>query len=374
MRNGWYVWLGVVLGVLVAGLDERRVRTLKGLGKHVTLTLLKHSRRLTLVVAVLGHNLLQLLVLVVDVVNLETVWWNQQPLVHVDDVNVYERILTLQTLSMALRLILGGEAPTDLQTQLLILLGHVRTNDRNQRKNLSWHRQEILLERTHLKLLHATLLSDMDQLRKHHNQAKRDLINQWVRPDSYILDCGCGRGGDWHKWKAVRARVAAIDPDEKSLQEAEERAFDIGLGVWFLGQGDIRQAAFAGPFDTVCYNFSIQYILGDHFEHSIKAIKVAVKPGGLLIGITPEKGLIEDTKSPDALGNIFEIHGDKVLMSLTDGPFYADGPKYEPLLDGGVLRQALDPEFRCIAWGPITPVKTGLVTDIYAQFVFLRVD
>jgi ubiquinone/menaquinone biosynthesis C-methylase UbiE len=214
----------------------------------------------------------------------------------------------------------------------------------------------------------------MDQLRKRHNQAKRDLINQWVRQDSYILDCGCGRGGDWHKWKAVRARVAAIDPDEKSLQEAEERAFDIGLGVWFLGQGDIRQAAFAGPFDTVCYNFSIQYILGDHFEQSLKAIKLAVKPGGLLIGITPEKSLIEDTKSPDALGNVFEIHDDKVLMSLTDGPFYADGPKYEPLLDGNVLRQALEPEFRCVAWGPITPEKTGLVTDIYAQFVFLRLD
>jgi SAM-dependent methyltransferase len=214
----------------------------------------------------------------------------------------------------------------------------------------------------------------MEQLRKRHNQAKRDLINQWVHTDAYILDCGCGRGGDWHKWKAVRARVAAIDPDEKSLQEAEERAMDIGLGVWFLGAGDIRQAAFAGPFDAVCYNFSIQYIIGDHFEQSIKAIKLAVKPGGYLLGITPEKSRIEGANSPDALGNVFEVHGDKVLMSLTDGPFYADGPKYEPLLDGGVLRQALEPEFRCVAWGPLTPAPTELVTDIYVQFVFLRLD
>jgi SAM-dependent methyltransferase len=214
----------------------------------------------------------------------------------------------------------------------------------------------------------------MDELRKRHNQAKRDLINQWVSPNSYVLDCGCGRGGDWHKWKAVRARVAAIDPDEKSLQEAEDRAMDIGIGVWFLGAGDIRQAAFAGPFDVVCYNFSIQYIFGDHFQQSIKAIKLAVKPGGHLIGITPEKSFIESASSPDALGNVFEVHGDKVLMSLTEGPFYADGPKYEPLLDGNVFRQALEPEFRCVAWGPITPEKTGLVTDIYAQFVFLRLD
>jgi SAM-dependent methyltransferase len=212
----------------------------------------------------------------------------------------------------------------------------------------------------------------MDALRKHHNQVKRDLIKAWVKPKSFVLDCGCGRGGDLHKWIAVQARVAAIDPDEESIKEAENRAFDMNFGVWFLGKGDIRQAAFAGPFDAVCYNFSIQYIVGEHFEQSIKAIKVAVKPGGVLIGVTPEKSLIEQAKSPDKLGNIFEIHGNQVLMKLTDGPFYADGPKYEPLLDGNVLRTALEPEFQCVLWSPIEPKPTGLVSDIYAQFVFVR--
>ena len=211
----------------------------------------------------------------------------------------------------------------------------------------------------------------MEQLRKRHNQIKRDLLNQWVKPESYVLDCGCGRGGDWHKWKALGARVVAIDPDPDSLVEAEDRASRIGLGVWFLGQGDIRQAAFAGPFDVVCYNFSIQYIV-ESWDMSIKAIKCAVKPGGYLIGITPEKSLIESAHSPDVFGNQFEIHGDRVLMKLTDGPFYADGPKYEPLLDGGQLRQALEPEFQCVLWGPVCHEQTGLVTDIYAQFVFLR--
>jgi SAM-dependent methyltransferase len=212
----------------------------------------------------------------------------------------------------------------------------------------------------------------MDALRKHHNHVKRDLIKTWIKPKSFVLDCGCGRGGDLHKWIAVQARVAAIDPDEESLKEAENRAFDMNFGVWFLGKGDIRQAAFAGPFDAVCYNFSIQYIVGEHFEQSIKAIKVAVKPGGVLIGVTPEKSLIEQAKSPDALGNIFEVHGNQVLMKLTDGPFYADGPKYEPLLDGNVLRSALEPEFQCVLWSPIEPKPTGLVSDIYAQFVFVR--
>jgi SAM-dependent methyltransferase len=211
----------------------------------------------------------------------------------------------------------------------------------------------------------------MEQLRKHHNNIKRTLLQQWIKKNSYVLDCGCGRGGDWHKWKSLQARVVAIDPDGESLKEAEKRAKQIGLDVWFLGQGDIRQAAFVGPFDVVCYNFSLQYIV-DSWEPSIKAIKCAVKPGGYLIGIVPEKSLIGAAPSPDKLGNRFEIHGDRVLMHLTDGPFYADGPKYEPLLDGNALRNALEPEFRCMIWNPVSHEQSGFVTDIYVQFVFLR--
>jgi SAM-dependent methyltransferase len=209
----------------------------------------------------------------------------------------------------------------------------------------------------------------MDALRKRHNYAKRQLISEWVKPNSYVLDCGCGRGGDWHKWKAVLARLVAIDPDIESIQEAKTRAQEIEFGVWFLEPGDIRQAVFAGPFDVVCYNFSIQYIV-DSFEESIKAIKKSVRPGGYLIGTCPEKSRI--TKSPDSIGNTFEIHGDKLRVHLIDGPFYSDGPKDEPLLDGKKLCRALGPEFKCIVWKPLISEVTNTISDIYIQFVFLR--
>jgi ubiquinone/menaquinone biosynthesis C-methylase UbiE len=78
----------------------------------------------------------------------------------------------------------------------------------------------------------------MDALRKLHNDCKRALIQRWVKRSDRVLDCGCGRGGDLHKWKASGAIVFAIDPDEASLQEAEERAFSIGIGVWFLRSRD----------------------------------------------------------------------------------------------------------------------------------------
>jgi len=214
----------------------------------------------------------------------------------------------------------------------------------------------------------------MDALRRLHNNAKRRLIYEWVTPGTKVLDCGCGRGGDWHKWKLVGAHVFAIDPDEEALLEAEQRAHDINLGVWFLGKGDIRQAAFAGPYDVVCYNFSIQYIIGPHFQDSIKAIKCSLQTGGHLIGIAPDANRIRTTKSPDIHGNTFEIvDEDKLKVHLVDGPFYADGPKIEPLLNPDVLIEALKPEFKLVYWKPMLEKKSGFISDIYSQFSFVRV-
>lgn len=218
----------------------------------------------------------------------------------------------------------------------------------------------------------------MDELRKLHNNCKRKLILDWVHPGSVVLDCGCGRGGDWWKWRAARAKVAAIDPDTESLKEAEERAIEMGFGVWFLGPGDIRSAAFAGPFDVVCYNFSLQYIFEDEkmLRDSLKAIKVAISPGGILIGIVPEKARIEavldeNGQFTDALGNRVQIKGEKLLVSLTDGPFYADGPKEEPLLDGSIFIQNLkNLGFDKLVWEPMIPSPNGLISDIYTKFVF----
>lgn len=219
-----------------------------------------------------------------------------------------------------------------------------------------------------------------EELRKLHNDCKRRLIMDRVPARSFVLDCGCGRGGDWWKWRAVRARVAAIDPDLESLTEAEARALDIGFGVWFLGQGDIRQAAFAGPYDVVCYNFSLQYIV-DAWEDSIKGIGVAVRPGGLLIGITPERARAEalcDERGhyEDALGNEFDIYqgGRRMMVKIADGPFYADGARDEPLLDSTTFIQALEKiGFEKLVWEPMLDRPNGLVSDLYSKFVFRKI-
>jgi len=219
----------------------------------------------------------------------------------------------------------------------------------------------------------------MEALRKLHNSCKRELIKKWVSPGSSVLDCGCGRGGDWHKWRAVRAHVSAIDPDPASLAEAESRAREMAFPVRFLGHGDIRQAGPAGPFDVVCYNFSLHYIFENPvtFRESVEALTRAVKPGGLLIGITPELARAELLTSggqfKDPFGNTLEIKDGKLWVSLTDGPFYAEGPKSEPLLDAEVLVSELATcGFRCLSWAPMLPIPNGHVSDLYSSFVFRK--
>jgi SAM-dependent methyltransferase len=224
----------------------------------------------------------------------------------------------------------------------------------------------------------------MDELRKLHNNCKRELITKWVRPGSTVLDCGCGRGGDWHKWRSVKAKIFAIDPDEESLAEAEKRALEMNLGVWFLGRGDIRQAAFAGPFDVVCYNFSLHYIFEDPetLQVSLKALALTVKPGGLLIGITPElaraEGMVDQFGHfKDQFGNEIALtKGNRNLMvRLVDGPFYADGGREEPTLDSMILISKLkEMGFEKLVWEPMLTRPNGLVSDLYSKFVFKKIS
>jgi SAM-dependent methyltransferase len=157
---------------------------------------------------------------------------------------------------------------------------------------------------------------------------------------------------------------------------------DMNFGVWFLGTGDIRAAAFAGPYDVVCYNFSLHYIFEntETFNQSIKALGVAVKPGGLLIGVTPEKARAEAMVDQfghfkDALGNEFAfVHmNSRLLVRLADGPFYADGGREEPILDSNVLVKALtDVGFELVQWEPMIDRPNGLISDLYSKFVFRK--
>jgi hypothetical protein len=130
----------------------------------------------------------------------------------------------------------------------------------------------------------------------------------------------------------------------------------------------------------VCYNFSIHYIV-DTWDLSIKALSLSVKTGGLLLGITPDKGRAigisdENGDFTDPLGNEFHIFQGqrRMMVRLVDGPFYADGGREEPLLDPEDLIKALTINgFELLMWEPMLPAPNGYISDLYSKFVFRKI-
>jgi len=197
----------------------------------------------------------------------------------------------------------------------------------------------------------------------------------------HVLDCGCGRGGDIHKWNSIsKLKITAIDPDEASLTEAQNRAVESNYGIWFLPPGDVCSAVQWGPYDVVCYNFSIHYIFEnpDIFRKSVDAIGKSVKSGGYLIGITPDSVRIQailnsESKFTDRLGNTIQIRNGKLNVYLTDGPFYAQGEKEEPILNRDFFIDSMIAQgFKMLLWEPMLKKPNGLISDIYSQFVFIK--
>jgi SAM-dependent methyltransferase len=225
----------------------------------------------------------------------------------------------------------------------------------------------------------------MDKLRREHNQAKRNLIKTLCRKGDHVLDVGCGRGGDLHKWKCSKVRLWAVDPDPESVREAKDRAHNMDWDV-DISVGDVLKAP-QGPFDIVSYNFSLQYIFASEFllEQSLQAIRDRVKVGGVFVGVVPDstKILQRPIKWSDSLGNTIERGpsvngegriGEMILVKLSDGPYYANGAVPEPLCHKYVLIEHLKLKgFQLINWEPMLPQPNGLISDIYSQFIFKRV-
>lgn len=200
-----------------------------------------------------------------------------------------------------------------------------------------------------------------------------------------VLDVGCGRGGDIHKWNKLRCTVVGVDPCTDSIKEAEKRIAQSNYNNIVVMCGDITNVNDC-IFDIVCYNFSLHYIYINQyvFDNSIKYIIDCVKPGGYFIGVVPDASKI--LKLPlywmDPKGNTIErgpamstthkYFGQMILVNMKDGPYYANGGIPEPLCHKEFLFTALCEHFELVSWEPFQNTLNGCITDVYSKFVFKR--
>jgi ubiquinone/menaquinone biosynthesis C-methylase UbiE len=216
----------------------------------------------------------------------------------------------------------------------------------------------------------------MEEIRKHHNESKRLLIQNVAREGQHILDVGCGFGGDLQKWHKCGVNINMCDPSSDALVEAKSRARNMKMRVNFY-EGDIFNCP-NRKYDIICFNFSLHYIFqsADLFFKSIREIKKRMKPGGLLIGIIPDsEKIIMKTPLQDDMGNFFITKGssyggfgEKLFVNLIDTPYYKDGAKSEPIAHKDLLWTELEKSgFRLEEWSSL---EGNQISDLYSRFIF----
>tara|TARA_R110002074_G_scaffold8841_1_gene35756 strand:+ start:19109 stop:19771 length:663 start_codon:yes stop_codon:yes gene_type:complete len=219
----------------------------------------------------------------------------------------------------------------------------------------------------------------MESLRKFHNTIKKDLILKYSK-GARVLDVGCGRGGDLHKWKLARADVTMIDPDIASIREANERQYVIGT-KFNISVGDIFTAP-RDRYDVVCYNFALQYIFKStrYFHASMTEIVKRVSVGGKFIGCIPDSEFIlMNPQFKDTFGNFFKRKrfgqvGDTVDVMLANTPYYGGKVIPEPIAYKDILITWLENNgFILVEWEPICSEQTHTISDLYSKFCFVKV-
>lgn len=225
----------------------------------------------------------------------------------------------------------------------------------------------------------------MEKLRRLHNDAKKDLIVRNVHKGQLVLDVGCGRGGDLHKYKGTGCILMGIDPDAESVQEANKRAQECDYTSWSkFYVGDITNVN-DGQFDVVCFNFSLQYTFIDEktLDATVEALTKLVKRGGKFIGVVPDASRILRLPEQwsDRMGNSVERGpsikyspkiGNMILVKLADGPYYAKGAIPEPLCYMDILIDKLKNAFELEEWSSMIKTPQGTISDIYSRFIFRR--
>ena len=112
-----------------------------------------------------------------------------------------------------------------------------------------------------------------------------DFVRDYLRPESIVLDLGCGRGGLVEQLDHPLRQVVGLDPDWLSLKEhrlaSHQPPFPRTAGV-------SRYLPFAGSsFDLVFASWLLEHLEQPAADFS--EISRVLRPGGVLIFITPNR-------------------------------------------------------------------------------------
>lgn len=135
---------------------------------------------------------------------------------------------------------------------------------------------------------------DSQEVRTLCNTAKRNISERaWTRlgKEGIVVDLGCGRGGDLHKWAHTHGvkKYIGIDASTASLQEADRRSatFAYPSVTWELSNLSTRPnpLPFSNPTVYTCY-----FVAGgiERIDHFLNLMQNAMRKGHTVFAlITP---------------------------------------------------------------------------------------
>lgn len=128
-------------------------------------------------------------------------------------------------------------------------------------------------------------------MRKFHNNIKRDLLNKYAHNVDNLLDLACGKGGDLQKWYDNKIKnIIGYDINDDSVQEAKRRLktfsntnFKVELNTLDLSNFILKGNQ---NFDVITSMFAFHYFFENErtFETIFDSIGNNLKIGGIFMG------------------------------------------------------------------------------------------
>ena len=100
-----------------------------------------------------------------------------------------------------------------------------------------------------------------------------------------VLDVGCGIGRNLQNLKRIGVRAIGVDHNEHSIDEAKSRGFEALTSEQFLKAYTNNQPA----FDAILLSHVLEHMQAAEATQVIKDYLPYLKPGGLVVSITPQE-------------------------------------------------------------------------------------